>query len=117
MGEGIGESRPLLIKDYFNELFNYALSIGMTPSQFWDEDVMLLNNYFEAEKIRQERANTEAWLHGLYVYIAIGRCFAKKPQAYLTKPVAITQDEIDRRNNETLLKLREELIAEAKKGQ
>lgn len=116
MGEGIIQPSPsITIKDYFDELFTYALSVGMSPRQFWDEDVTLLKYYVEAETLRQERKNTECWLAGYYVMHAVASNLSKNAK-YPRRPIALTQEEIDRRNNDSLLKLREELIAEAKKG-
>ena len=43
----------------------------MTASEYWDGDNDFPKQYREAEKLRQERINYEAWLHGLYVYDAI----------------------------------------------
>jgi len=44
----------------------------MTYDQYWHEDVMLVVDYAEAEKLRMSRRNYEMWLQGAYVYRAIG---------------------------------------------
>lgn len=55
----------------------------MTYDQYWgSNDSELLREYREADKLRQERMNNEAWLFGAYVKSAIessiGNAFRKK---------------------------------------
>ena len=114
MGESVSESTSPSLRDYFNELFTYALSIGMTPHQYWEEETDLFLNYYEAEKMRQQRRNTECWLSGLYVNYAVASCLNKHAK-YPKKPIPLTQEEVDERNNASLLRLREELRAEAER--
>ena len=59
--------------EVFCKKFPYYLSIGMTEKQYWDGDCCLVKYYREAEEIRKERVNNEAWLQGMYVYDAIAR--------------------------------------------
>ena len=47
------------------------MAIGMTYEEYWYGDPWLVRAYREADKLRQERANESAWLHGLYVAMAI----------------------------------------------
>lgn len=104
MGSEIGEeTETTTLKEYFDRLFEYALSIGMTPYQFWEEDVELFNRYYGAEMIRQRKRNNEIWLQGLYIYNAIG-CLAPilnmgskdhKAKPYMSKPIPITEEEIE----------------------
>jgi len=63
---------------------------------------MLPKYYREAEELRMERRNQEAWLQGMYVYDAIFRlapilhAFAKKgakPKPYVEEPYPITRKE------------------------
>lgn len=70
----------------------------MTWEQYWYGDVWMVRAFREAEKLRQQRANTAAWLQGAYVYDAIGRIapalhpFPKKgtkPLPYLDKPYSM----------------------------
>ena len=111
MGESVNNASPS-IKEYFNELFTHALSIGMSSHDFWEEDCSLLLNYVEAEKMRQKRKNTECWLNGVYVMYAVGANLSKNAH-YPRKPILLTQEEIDEENNLSLLRLKEELEAEA----
>lgn len=77
------------------------MAMGMSYDEFWDGDVWAAKAYREADEIRQERRNEEAWLHGLYIYQAIldaapilsMRYSAKKPAPYLDKPLALTKKE------------------------
>lgn len=43
----------------------------MTPQEFWDGDPGLARWYREAQRFKNEQANREAWLNGLYLYTAI----------------------------------------------
>ena len=58
------------MSECFEEWFPYYLSIGMTYDQYWNQDGMLVRAYRKADEIRQERANTDAWLLGAYFYQA-----------------------------------------------
>lgn len=112
------------LKDYFNELFVYALSIGMTYDQFWHDDVDLLVYYHKAEQIRNRKRNQEMWLQGLYIYQAIGNLapvlngFVKDHRAkpYLKQPIPITEEDRIEQENQKVLKFRDYLINLSKKG-
>lgn len=86
--------------EVFKAKFPYYLSIGMTEEQYWDKDCELAKYYREAEAMRREKFNQDAWLQGMYVYDAIMRlspilhAFAKKgtkPQPYVEVPYPISQ--------------------------
>lgn len=100
--EGEGENRSALFSysEIFYKHFPYYLSIGMTETQYWDNDCMLTKYYREAEVMRQERANYNMWLQGMYVYDAISRispilhAFAKKgtkAKPYVEEPYPISK--------------------------
>lgn len=107
-------------KDYptyeyvFNTKFPYYLSIGMSEDQYWDKDCTLVKYYREAEEMRKEKANQEAWLQGMYIYDAIMRltpilrAFAKKgskPTPYVEEPYPInkkSQEEAQERKEKAL---------------
>lgn len=97
------EVAPLTISDYFNELFTYALSLGMSYDLYWYGDPFALLNYIKADEIKLRKINQQLWLQGFYVYQAVGSLvpvlnpFSKehKPRPYLQKPIPITQQEID----------------------
>lgn len=93
----------------FKKWFPYFLSLGMTYDEYWNQDCTLVKAYQDAEKIKRERTNTEAWLQGMYIYEAlcdvspIIHAFAKagtKPLPYPSRPYALTEEEIQRREEE-----------------
>lgn len=60
----------------------------------------MVRAFYQAEQIRQERADTDAWLHGLYVLKAIdasiGNAFRKgEPAEYPSFPLSTKQDVVD----------------------
>ena len=69
----------------------------MSREEYWNgNDYRVLKEYIEADKFRQERQNSEAWLQGMYFYqgvsTALHNAFAKKgtpPQKYPDKPYDI----------------------------
>lgn len=74
----------------------YYLSIGMTFNEYWYEDACLVKQFREADRLRQERANMEAWLNGMYHYdalcCALSNAFRKKsdpPAKYPAEPYNI----------------------------
>ena len=71
MDEGINPRSTKKYSDTFDECFPLYLSIGMSSAEYWDGDNDLPKQYRKAFKLRQENANHEAWLHGLYVYDAV----------------------------------------------
>ena len=104
MGGEIEESpTPQKLVDYLNELFAYALAIGMDYQTYWIDDPLLINAYVRADQIKQRRKDHELWLQGLYVYHAIGNlapvlnALAKshKPGKYPEFPFSTPQEEIE----------------------
>lgn len=78
----------------------YYLSIGMTYEQYWYGDVWMVRAFHKADKLRQERENTNAWLLGAYVGRAIestiGNAFRKKgakPAEYPKQPIELFKKE------------------------
>lgn len=55
--------------------FTEALILGMPPHLYWDDEPKLLDNYIEAEMIKNKKTmhqmDENAWLNGLYVYRGI----------------------------------------------
>lgn len=43
----------------------------MTVTEYWDGDCTLVKAYREAQRLREEREDTLAWLHGRYIYDAL----------------------------------------------
>ena len=104
------ESRlaPLLpYTEIFNKSFPYYLAIGMTYDQYWNEDCTLVKYYRQADRIKRERKNQDAWLQGMYIYDAmlrvspILRAFAKqgtKPEPYVEEAYPISSVAVKERN-------------------
>ena len=100
-GEGVYRpTSPFPYTEAFKQKFPYYLSIGMTYEQYWEQDCELVKDYREAEELRIERINYQAWLQGMYFYDALARvspilhAYAKKgtkAKPYVEKPYAITK--------------------------
>lgn len=72
----------------------------MSREQYWDGDPMDVAAYREADRLRADRENRVAWLHGLYAYQAIGamapllNAFSKRRQAHeYPQPVILDERE------------------------
>lgn len=76
------------------------MAIGMTYEQYWYGDPLMVRAYYKADKLRQQRINDEAWLHGAYVLRAIdatvGNMMRKKgaePAQYPKQPIELNNVE------------------------
>lgn len=74
------------------------LAMGMTWTQFWEDEPKLAIAYRNAEMIRKRRKNEELWLEGIYVAEAlnstVGNMFSKGAKhQYPAEPFPITADE------------------------
>ena len=85
----------------FRDQFPYYLHLGMSYDEYWRMDCELVRAYRKAYEFRQEYDNSQLWLQGLYIYKAIeaqrpGWVFygkkAPKPEKYLEKPLAVTEE-------------------------
>lgn len=114
---------PQDIIDYLNDLFAYALSLGMTFEQYWYDDPSLLKHYLKADEIKRRRKNQELWLQGLYVHIAVGDLvpvlnpFSKdhKAKPYLKEPIPITEKEQEEKRLERIDKWTKSMMAKVEK--
>lgn len=105
---------PFPYTDIFYKQFSYYLSIGMTEEQYWDKDCLLVKYYREAEELRNEKLNQQAWLQGMYIYDALNRvapilhAFAKKgtkAQPYVEQAYPISKRSAqEARDNEEKVK-------------
>lgn len=43
----------------------------MTAAEYWDGDCLLVRVYRQAQRLRDEREDALAWLHGRYIYDAL----------------------------------------------
>lgn len=118
-------SALLSYTECFYEQLPYYLSIGMTISQYWDEDCKLVEYYRKADEIRKHDMNYMAWIQGAYIYHAlcdvapIFNGFAKnpKPQSYVEEPFILTQAEMEKRKEiaeqKRMEEMKNELIGKA----
>ena len=102
--------------------------MGMTPTQYWEQDPFLAIAYRRAYRLRREAENEQAWLHGLYVCDAFGvvleNAFSKrgaKKKTYLEKPVDIfpltkaQKKQREQEEQEKMQKAMEEMIRKQKR--
>ena len=102
------------IKTYFDELFAYFLSIGMSSKEFWEDDVELVNSYYKAEQIRQTKLNNQLWIQGIYFQMAIASCFSKGAK-YPKQPLPMSQHDVEEAKQVKVEKLKNLLKAKSKK--
>lgn len=95
---------PFPYTEVFYAKFPYYLSIGMTEEQYWDSDCSLVKYYREAEELRNEKLNQQAWLQGMYFYDALARvspilhAYAKKgtkAKPYVEEPYPISKKSVE----------------------
>ena len=99
MEGSVGKPSTKSYTEIFNEAFPYYLSIGMSYELYWYGEPSLVKAYREADEMRVDRMNYEAWLQGLYVYQAVGALYPvfnpfskqKKAEEYLKEPIVITE--------------------------
>ena len=101
------------------------LVMGMTPTQYWDEDPRLAIAYRKAYRLRKASENEFAWLQGVYIMdgfaVALANAFKKKGQRaemYFEKPIDIfplTPEEKQRREQEEIEKTQQALRAMARR--
>lgn len=82
----------------------------MTYDQYWYGDTSMVKAYREADKLRQERMNTEAWLQGMYIYDLLTRACPlpvvwvdgknTKPRSYIKEPYQLFGEPQKEENNE-----------------
>ena len=99
MEGSVGKPSTKSYTEVFNEAFPYYLSIGMSYELYWYGEPNLVKAFREADELRVDRMNYEAWLQGLYVYQAVGALYPvfnpfskqKKAEEYLKEPIVITE--------------------------
>ena len=79
----------------------------MTHDEYWYGDPWMVRDYLKADEFRREKANYDAWLHGLYVASAIdstvGNAFRKEhsqPSEYPDKPFPLFESEEEEEERE-----------------
>lgn len=90
---------PKTAAELFDEAFPHYLAMGMSCEQFWEQDCTLVIPYRKAYHLRQEEANNNAWLQGIYIIRALQSTplfvngFMPKgahPLKYFDKPIDFT---------------------------
>lgn len=93
--------KPRKLAEIFDEQFPFYLSIGMSSAEYWEGDPLLPRYFRKAFKMRQERENEKAWLHGLYVYDATVSAMTHLSQnksdhkSYASKPYSFGPEELE----------------------
>lgn len=64
------------------------MSIGMTFDQYWYGDVRMTKFFVEADRLRQERMNDEAWLQGMYFFHAMSSALHNSNRTKNSDPIA-----------------------------
>lgn len=90
----------------------------MSYEQYWYGDPLMVGAFRKAEKLRQERVDYEAWLHGIYMRDAInssiGNAFLPKGRSPLKYPAAPLLSEENFKNRGKTVKDEEQEAAFAK---
>lgn len=113
---------PMFFTKVFKEQFPFYLSIGMTPEQYWDDDVTLTRAYYKAYDMRVHRRNEEMWRQGLYNYIALVSAAPAfhslskhpEPHKFLEEPLPLTEKDAkdaERRKEEATYRKMMEVFA------
>ena len=121
-GKSIGQkptTSPQDMLDYLDDLFAYALLIGMSYEQYWLDDPKLMKAYIKADEMRQIRKNNDMWLQGLYNYLAVGNLAPilnplskdHKARPYLKQPMPITQKEIELQEEQRVNRIYNKFVA------
>lgn len=74
--------------------------MGMTYDQYWYGDPQMVRAFYETHKLKKQRENETAWLHGLYVFhavsIALANAFREKGKSaenYPAKPFGFDEEQ------------------------
>lgn len=94
------------LKDVFEEVCPFFISIGMSYKEFWEEDVAIAKSYLKGfilkNKREQEIKEWQMWKQGVYIYEAlcdvspILHAFSKKgtkPLPYPTEPYGMKKSD------------------------
>lgn len=105
MGDELTDASPRKqrkLAEIFDEYFPFYLSIGMSSAEYWDGDGDLPRYFRKAFKMRQDRVNEQAWLHGLYVFDATISALThlsknkKDHKSYASKPYSFDPEELEK---------------------
>ena len=95
-------ARPLSYKELFESVCPEYMAMGMTYDEFWNGDNDAPRMYRKLYRRKRERANEDAWMHGLYVQQAIAACFSgkKHPFKYPEKPLGFDETPVTERKQD-----------------
>ena len=125
MGEEFLDNKNIPRKTYtevFYEQLSLYLAIGMTLTEYFEEDCMLTKYYRQAYRIKQENEDYSAWLQGIYIYKALNCALYNNPPfmkrgrealQYFDKPITAQQNSEMHNEQEKALKQEE---ADARMG-
>lgn len=88
-------------------MLDYALTLGMTPEQYWNDDPRLILNYEKKYQNEQNVMRQKAWLVGAYVKSALQSTIlvatlAEKKTARSMPEYAECPKPVDKDGNENL---------------
>ena len=92
----------------------------MSYKEYWQMDCELVRAYRKAYEYKQEYDNSQLWLQGLYIYRAMeaqrpGWAFyaskPQRPEKYLEKPLAVTEELRKQYAHEETMKMAEQFKA------
>ncbi len=66
-----GDSHKRKFSEIFDEVFPFYLHIGMTPEQFWEQDILLPKFYREKYNLDKKERNFDMWMSGRYYMDAL----------------------------------------------
>lgn len=98
-------SKSRTYTEVMEEFFPFYLDAGMTPRQYWDEDVTLVKAYRKVLERRRAWENQKLWLEGLYFYNALHAVMPAlsiktkgvQISPYMKEPFPLTEKEADER--------------------
>lgn len=104
-GDELRKATPLESHEAaFWHQFPYYIALGMSEKQYWEGDCQLTKAFREADKIRRDRMNQQAWLQGMYFYDALSRispllhAFGKKgakAEPYVKEPYPMDPKQVE----------------------
>lgn len=106
--DGAEKSAPLSDGDIISRFCPDYLAMGMSAQEYWEGDAELCRYYREANRLKREQANRDAWMQGLYIYRAL-QCVSPmfrdwvkdhKPEAYLNEPIPIYEKKPDEKDED-----------------
>lgn len=106
----------------FKALCPVYMAMGMTYDEYWRGPNDMPRMVKHAYDLKRKDQNYWLWLEGLYVYKAIGsfapflKAFStSQPEAYLDRPIAISEAEIKEEEHQKMIKRANEIATYIRK--